>query len=601
MTSFGFGTRQLVRRATLLAGLMAAIGLAGATAADATSYMVTTTSDSSASGQCTLRDAMNAANGSVTPGSSCSTPGTGTDTIAFQSGLTPPTIMLGSSLPTIVSGETLTIQGPTTPGIAIDGGGKFRAMSVNSGATLNISDLTIANGNSGPQGGGILNGGTLKVTNCTFSGNSTLGQGGGIYNTGTLTVTNSTFSSNTAAFGGGGAIDNNFGTLKVTNSTFSGNSTTGGGDGGAIFGFGTFTNCTFSSNTATVGGAIDGGGIFTNSTFSGNSASDGGAILGGGTFTNCTFSSNTATVGGAILGGGTFTNCTFSGNHASLGGGIFNGGATATLKGTILASSPSGGNCDANPTITDGGYNLSDDDSCGFSGMGSQNGVTNLALGSLMNNGGSTDTFAITSSSSPAAAAIPSASCTDQASPPNQLTTDQRGYGRPVDGTCSAGAYQFNGPPPGALTVMPPSLSFPNTLVGTKSAAMQVTIENISAVSVDLNSITVGTANFAVDSSQCTSPLPASTSCTLNVTSTPTIAGPLTDTLSISDNVPGSPQTVALSGTGIFAGQPGKANCYGQSVSALATKYDGLSAAAAALGYPSVKALQAALGAFCAR
>jgi CSLREA domain-containing protein len=105
---------------------MAAMALAGATAAHATSYMVTTTSDTSASGQCTLRDAMNAANGSVTPGSSCSTPGTGTDTIAFQSGLTPPTIMLGSSLPTIVSGETLTIQGPTTPGIAIDGGGKFR-------------------------------------------------------------------------------------------------------------------------------------------------------------------------------------------------------------------------------------------------------------------------------------------------------------------------------------------------------------------------------------------------------------------------------------------------------------------------------------------
>ena len=40
-------------------------------------------------------------------------------------------------------------------------------------------------------------------------------------------------------------------------------------------------------------------------------------------------------------------------------------------------------------------------------------------------------------------------------------------------------------------------------------------------------------------------------SCPLNVTFNPTASGPLTDTLSISDNVPGSPQTVVLSGTGL--------------------------------------------------
>ncbi|HKV54421.1 MAG TPA: CSLREA domain-containing protein [Candidatus Binataceae bacterium] len=123
-----------------MAGLIAAMALASATAANATSYMVTTTSDTSASGQCTLRDAINAANGSVTPGSSCSTAGTGTDAIAFQNGLTPLTITLGSSLPTIVASETLTIQGATkTPGITIDGGAMYQVMSVDSGATLNIA------------------------------------------------------------------------------------------------------------------------------------------------------------------------------------------------------------------------------------------------------------------------------------------------------------------------------------------------------------------------------------------------------------------------------------------------------------------------------
>ena len=49
----------------------------------------------------------------------------------------------------------------------------------------------------------------------------------------------------------------------------------------------------------------------------------------------------------------------------------------------------------------------------------------------------------------------------------------------------------------------------------------------------------------------------------------------------------------------VFAGVPGKSNCFGQSVSALAQQYGGLNAAAATLGYPSVQALQNAIMEFC--
>jgi hypothetical protein len=49
----------------------------------------------------------------------------------------------------------------------------------------------------------------------------------------------------------------------------------------------------------------------------------------------------------------------------------------------------------------------------------------------------------------------------------------------------------------------------------------------------------------------------------------------------------------------VFAATPGKANCHGQSVSALARQYGGLNSAAAALGYSSVSALQNAIMAFC--
>jgi uncharacterized membrane protein len=51
--------------------------------------------------------------------------------------------------------------------------------------------------------------------------------------------------------------------------------------------------------------------------------------------------------------------------------------------------------------------------------------------------------------------------------------------------------------------------------------------------------------------------------------------------------------------TPVFRGTPGKANCFGKSVSALPRQYGGLNAAAAALGFDSVRALQHAVFAFC--
>jgi Beta-propeller repeat len=48
-----------------------------------------------------------------------------------------------------------------------------------------------------------------------------------------------------------------------------------------------------------------------------------------------------------------------------------------------------------------------------------------------------------------------------------------------------------------------------------------------------------------------------------------------------------------------FAGTPGTPNCHGESVSALARQFGGLDAAAAALGFPTVQALQDAIREFC--
>jgi hypothetical protein len=67
----------------------------------------------------------------------------------------------------------------------------------------------------------------------------------------------------------------------------------------------------------------------------------------------------------------------------------------------------------------------------------------------------------------------------------------------------------------------------------------------------------------------------------------------------IADLQTGNGEVVITRIVPVFAGKPGKANCQGKSVSALAQQYGGLNAAAEALGYPSVQALQDDIAEFC--
>jgi hypothetical protein len=116
------------------------------------------------------------------------------------------------------------------------------------------------------------------------------------------------------------------------------------------------------------------------------------------------------------------------------------------LKSTILAGN-SHGNCLG--IITDGGYNISDDSSCGFSAAGSlDNTDPQLDPAGLRNNGGPTQTIALLSGS-PAIDAIPVADCTDLASPPNPIITDQRLFPRPdaTETNCDIGAYEVQDAP----------------------------------------------------------------------------------------------------------------------------------------------------------
>ena len=102
------------------------------------------------------------------------------------------------------------------------------------------------------------------------------------------------------------------------------------------------------------------------------------------------------------------------------------------------------------------------------------------------------------------------------------------------------------------LGVSPTSLSFGNVVLGTTSPAGTVTLKNTGTGTIEISSITPN-GDFAVSANTCGATLAGKTSCKVGVTFTPTALGKLTGTLTFTDNVVNSPQTVPLAGTGVEA------------------------------------------------
>ncbi len=267
----------------------------------------------------------------------------------------------------------------------INGQGARRGITVNSSVIATVARLVVQNGClNGSYGNGIYNGGTLTLNNSTVSGNTQSGDtclatsdGGGIYNTGGLTLNSSTVSGNLGWFGGG-----------VYNS-----------------GTATFNNSTLSNNTA----IVEGGGIYN---------------LG-------TLTLNNSTISGNMV-----TGCT-----ACYGGGIYNESGTVILQNTVLAGNTGGwAGPDCYGTIGSAGHNLiGSTSSCTY--IPSSGDLINIdpRLGPLQNNGGSTFTHALLSSS-PAINAGNPTGCRDNLG--NLLSFDQRGV--PRVGRCDIGAYEVS-------------------------------------------------------------------------------------------------------------------------------------------------------------
>ncbi|PYV19321.1 MAG: hypothetical protein DMG21_01985, partial [Acidobacteria bacterium] len=105
------------------------------------------------------------------------------------------------------------------------------------------------------------------------------------------------------------------------------------------------------------------------------------------------------------------------------------------------------------------------------------------------------------------------------------------------------------------VTLSPGSLSFSSQDIGTTSSAKTLTLTSSGNQPLSISSIALSGVNagdFAQSNNCPLSPstLAASASCTINVTFAPTATGTRSATLAFSDNAPGSPQAVSLSGTG---------------------------------------------------
>lgn len=387
----------MVRRALLQGMAICALGF-GASAAD---QIVTATGDNGGANQ--LRAKLAALQS------------TGGGTLTFNLG-TATIVLAQGALPAITT--TCTIDGGGN--VTIDGAGASAILSISSGGSLTVQDITLTNGfNASAGGGAIVNSGTLAIDQCTLSNNRTAAafSGGAIWSSGPLTITDSELSGNQAGNGGALYATSTAAIVDITGCDFHDNATlnTTNGWGGAILdGDGspvTITSSNLATNSARFGGAIYvglGAALsVSEGTITGNDAvgGGGGVFMGtdsAGSFHNTELSTNSVTGnigalpgtgGGAISSAGTLsvTETTLSGNTA----GAYNGGAIL-VAGVLLTTESSVFN--GNSASNGGGIQVSDQSSISVTNCTISGNAATVGLGGGINNSVSAGSMSISGS-----------------------------------------------------------------------------------------------------------------------------------------------------------------------------------------------------------
>jgi hypothetical protein len=394
-------------------------------------------------GICTLRAAIMEANASL-----------GSDVVNLQPGIT--YYLSRPGVDDTAENGDLDITDPVTingAGATINASQVDRVFDIpNMFTFVHLNNLTIRNGLSSGDGGGIRNKGFLTLSNMHVIQNESSGEGGGLANSGASAIAvlqNSSVMTNTGGLGGGG-LYNGEGTLTLVASYINGNRETFAYGGGIhnINGTVMVQNSTISRNTS----KGNGGGIANSGLGIGDAVT---------TLINSTVANNIADSngGGIYDDGGTnntpanvfLYNATIYGNVAVnySGGGIsVNPGFPdyVTIWNTLISSNRLQSNvgplqeCDG--TLNSQDYNLiRTTTGCTLNGITTHN-KTNVSasVGTLQFNGGATPTVALLAGS-PAIDGGNPAGCIDDSAA--LLTTDQRGFLRPVGMRCDIGAFEY--------------------------------------------------------------------------------------------------------------------------------------------------------------
>jgi CSLREA domain-containing protein len=291
----------------------------------------------------------------------------------------------------------LNISGAGVHESIVDANQIDRALFANGGMGVDISlgFIQITGGQiTGGNGAGILNQADLQLNDMLVTANQVIGNTGSDFGGGISTVSGfrarikrSVFSFNSSNLGSGVS---NGGTTNVEDSLIWFN--TAGESGGGFDNNGTasLTNVTISDNQA-----VAGGGIYNRT---------GGSV----TVRNATVFDNKAT-----------------GPFAS---NILDVGTSIDVSNTIVGQPSSASNCEG--SITSGGHNLSSDATCDFD-LGSDLEDRNPRLRGLADNGGRTPTHAL----KPSSPAVNTGA--------GNLGHDQRGVPRPQGGAPDRGAYEL--------------------------------------------------------------------------------------------------------------------------------------------------------------
>jgi CSLREA domain-containing protein len=206
----------------------------------AAAITVTTTADPGTAAQCSLRQAITAANTDAAPPSSSCTAGSDADVITVPANAQPYKLLLGGTPEdNNASGDldvksNVEIVGAGRTATVVDGNGIDRVLDVLAGATtVTVRALTVTGGHArdgadGADGQDATGGGNVDAHGASGTGGA---DGGGIrHASGTLTLDDVVVRSNAAGAGGSGGK----GGIGVVTNPATGGSGAVGGDGGAI-------------------------------------------------------------------------------------------------------------------------------------------------------------------------------------------------------------------------------------------------------------------------------------------------------------------------------------------------------------------------------